>query len=303
MTFYFANIFVGDAPNDGSGDPLRTAFSKINQNFNSLTSNIGNAEIRCLGLTSTYISSFNLVQAGTVGNVGTVFTGESLTVNTVTANSIVGTITSGSFVNLTVSDKATISSATITSGNIPSLTAASANISTANIPALSTTSLTASGGSINGTVIGNTQTASGSFTSVSLDSGGNIDLSIGNITSVNYLVRHIVSHLDLDINGNANAFSFVLNTTGSSGQYVVYNIASNTNVTSNTSGTITTGIERFYMIRNQGVGTANLILPMPGGNTNKGTNVVPIAGGTSAAIRFVAFGPNIQSVFAEISNN
>lgn len=295
MTFYFANILTGAAPNDGTGDPLRTAFTKINQNFNTLTPNIGNAEIRCLSLTSTYISSFNLINSDVVyssrfGNAGTIYTGESLTVNTVTANTYVGAISTNNavFTNISVNNTATINVATITTAGINSVAANTANIS---------------GGNINGTTIGDTNPNSATFTSVTVSSLGNINLNTGNISGVQFIVRNMLPHLGENINGNANAFSFIFNTTGSSGQYVVYNISSNTNVTSNITGTITTGIERFYMVRNQGVGSANLILPIPGGNTNKGSNVVLISGGTSAAIRFVAFGPNSQSVFAEISNN
>jgi hypothetical protein len=33
-------INIGDAPNDGNGDPLRTAFDKTNQNFVELYSNM-----------------------------------------------------------------------------------------------------------------------------------------------------------------------------------------------------------------------------------------------------------------------
>jgi hypothetical protein len=36
MTITTANIDIGDLPNDGTGDPLRTAFEKINDNFAEL---------------------------------------------------------------------------------------------------------------------------------------------------------------------------------------------------------------------------------------------------------------------------
>lgn len=36
MTITTANIDIGDLPNDGTGDPLRTAFEKINENFADL---------------------------------------------------------------------------------------------------------------------------------------------------------------------------------------------------------------------------------------------------------------------------
>lgn len=36
MTIVYANIDIGALPNDGTGDPLRTAFEKINENFAEL---------------------------------------------------------------------------------------------------------------------------------------------------------------------------------------------------------------------------------------------------------------------------
>ena len=33
MTLPVSNVYIGDLPNDGTGDPLRTAFDKINENF------------------------------------------------------------------------------------------------------------------------------------------------------------------------------------------------------------------------------------------------------------------------------
>ena len=39
-------INIGSAPNDSTGDPLRTAFSKINNNFDELYSEVGNSNFR-----------------------------------------------------------------------------------------------------------------------------------------------------------------------------------------------------------------------------------------------------------------
>jgi hypothetical protein len=42
MTITTANIDIGDLPNDGTGDPLRTAFEKINLNFQDLVGALPN---------------------------------------------------------------------------------------------------------------------------------------------------------------------------------------------------------------------------------------------------------------------
>jgi hypothetical protein len=58
----FANVNIGSAPADGSGDPLRTAFSKINQNFaNIATGSITvNAPVRTVaGRTGNIILTVN----------------------------------------------------------------------------------------------------------------------------------------------------------------------------------------------------------------------------------------------------
>jgi hypothetical protein len=64
----FANVDIGNAPADGTGDPLRTAFSKINQNFANIATGLIpiNAPVRTV--------------AGRIGNV------------TLTSNDIIGGI-------------------------------------------------------------------------------------------------------------------------------------------------------------------------------------------------------------------
>jgi hypothetical protein len=65
----FSNVNVGAAPNDGTGDPLRTSFTKINENFQYITDTIWpNIQVNSLStdVVSTYISQFNLIQAQTI---------------------------------------------------------------------------------------------------------------------------------------------------------------------------------------------------------------------------------------------
>ena len=74
MTITTANIDIGDLPNDGTGDPLRTAFEKINDNFLVLEGlapqgPAGAFQFNDDGIPNgtgnfTYISSNNSIQLG-----------------------------------------------------------------------------------------------------------------------------------------------------------------------------------------------------------------------------------------------
>jgi hypothetical protein len=89
-------IYVGQAPNDGSGDPLRTAFIKVNNNFNDLYANVGASVINLSGntiVTTTTDTNLNLVPNGQ----GDVVIGPSSQLF-VTYNSPSTTTTSGALV-------------------------------------------------------------------------------------------------------------------------------------------------------------------------------------------------------------
>ena len=61
------NISVGNAPNDGTGDPLRVAFEKINNNFTDLYNNFGSSGVNFIGnviSTSNTNDDLNLVPNG-----------------------------------------------------------------------------------------------------------------------------------------------------------------------------------------------------------------------------------------------
>jgi hypothetical protein len=59
------NINVGSAPNDSTGDPLRTAFQKINNNFTDLYANVGSSNYRFSNNTMTTISgNINIAPPG-----------------------------------------------------------------------------------------------------------------------------------------------------------------------------------------------------------------------------------------------
>lgn len=80
MTITTANIDIGDLPNDGTGDPLRTAFDKINENFAILES------LQPSGANGAFQYNNNGVPAGTgnlVYNAGnnTINLGASININ------------------------------------------------------------------------------------------------------------------------------------------------------------------------------------------------------------------------------
>jgi hypothetical protein len=61
------NISVGNAPNDGTGDPLRVAFEKINNNFTDLYNNFGSSGLNFVAnviSTSNSNDDINLVPSG-----------------------------------------------------------------------------------------------------------------------------------------------------------------------------------------------------------------------------------------------
>ena len=68
-----ANVYTGAAANDGTGDPLRSAFTKINQNFANLAAITGNANVVVFSsgnanVTAIYNAGVESV-AGRTGNV------------------------------------------------------------------------------------------------------------------------------------------------------------------------------------------------------------------------------------------
>jgi hypothetical protein len=65
----FANVNVGATANDGSGDPLRNAFQKINLNFANITSGNASTPVHSVaGRTGNIILSVNDV-VGAASNV------------------------------------------------------------------------------------------------------------------------------------------------------------------------------------------------------------------------------------------
>lgn len=118
----YANILIGELPNDGTGDPLRVAFSKINNNFANLqtlvdpegpigafqfksTEVIGNVTSNGIsgssaltyansnvGLGTNLIPTANVDIGSPANTIQNIYVGTSLTIGNVTLTSAVDTI-------------------------------------------------------------------------------------------------------------------------------------------------------------------------------------------------------------------
>lgn len=64
----FANVYTGTAPNDLTGDPLRNAFNKINNNFANIAAGTTGAVSSVAGRTGNIVLTVNDV-AGAASNV------------------------------------------------------------------------------------------------------------------------------------------------------------------------------------------------------------------------------------------
>ena len=64
----FANVYIGSAPNDGTGDPLRNAFDKINHNFSNIAGGSSGTVTSVAGRTGDVVLAVNDVK-GAASNV------------------------------------------------------------------------------------------------------------------------------------------------------------------------------------------------------------------------------------------
>jgi len=271
----FSNVNVGTAPNDGTGDSLRTSFTKVNENFQDILTiwpNISQNELFA-NITSTYISTFNLIEAETLDS--NILTSSSRNINVPSTNV---NISGGNLnVNGTITTTGNISTNTL-NGNISGTTGTfTGNIST---------------NTLNGNISGTT----GTFT-------GNINGTSSNLISINHVVRSPSGNsINTAINGAGNSYEFVLNPTDAVGSTVAFRINTATNVSGTLNATITAGLERTYIVFNPGPSVSNLILPFYPNRTNINTNVVAISGNTTAFVIVRTVNTDIGNVFAQVAN-
>jgi len=96
------NVYLGAEENDGSGDAIRDAFSKVNDNFSYLSDAV------LSGTESTIISAFSLTAGSIISNtyvlVDTYVNADAIVGNTVTSNGNLFVSTDGAYIigNLTV---------------------------------------------------------------------------------------------------------------------------------------------------------------------------------------------------------
>jgi hypothetical protein len=294
----FANVNVGAAPNDGTGNSLRQSFITLNNNFSYINQtiwpDISQADLRA-NIVSSYISRFNLLQAATVdsrsiGNVGSAYYGNTYTV----FDSLQGQL--GKY-----------------GGNaaIVSTLSATGNVSVANLSVNG--SITAT--SLNGAAIGNTSASTGAFTTITTT--GNITLgnlstigvntstgvnSIINIDGLGWIRQKIMNGINVP-GGISSPQVIYLWNTPSSASTGISDIGSN--LTLVMDSTIVGGYFKNIVLRNK---TANIIyvtLPntVPVTNNNLGTNVFAVNSNTTAFLTFRSVDTTAANVFIQVTKN
>jgi len=309
MPFYFSNVITYPTVplNSGEGDSLATAFQKLNQNFNTL-SNIGNAEIRVVGITSSYISIFNQLEAATiraqtVGNAGSNFSGNLFSGNTVIAN----VFTANTFSTNTITATNYQGNIGTGGGNAAIVTtlSASGNVSVGNLTVngfATITSISLSG--IENTPIGLTTANIGRFTNLTVtgtsSTTGNVNvdgnLTVRTIRGSRFIVKDVSNSLSTNVPA---AFTLTLSPESNISQFSAATV--NTNVTI-TYASITEGCDRNFVFRNFQNGTARQIV-LPNSFNNKGASTVVLTANANVFMQFIPFDTTSANVFVKITNN
>jgi hypothetical protein len=287
-----ANINVGSAPNDGTGDSIRDSFITVNENFQFIESFFPNTDVIALNanITSTGNSAFNNITiTGTTTSTGNIsanyFTGNGSQLSAVTAASATyvtgnaqGNITSvGTLTGLTLSGSFTgtnISAGII--GNTGSTLVGTLSTATQpNITSVGTlSSLTVSGNAIVGNL-----------------SGATINSLI--ISNVLVIAQAVNNEFTINIGTTSNV-RFAPNRSNFSS----FNV--NANVTFLYPSPITAGIVKTVHVKNISGATQYVILP--NNNNNKGSNTIPVSNSTVATFTFVPYDTTEANVAATIIN-
>lgn len=286
----FANVNVGTAPNDGTGDSLRQSFRILNNNFNYINQTIWpDISIRELqaNVTSSYISRFNLLQAAAIqgsiiGNPGAEISGNTISSNSFQGN--IGTYGANAAIFSTLTSDSAIISNLVVSGNT----------------ILSNLIIT----SINDVPIGVNGAAQAKFTDMTvfgnIESFGNYD-SIGNISgfvaNTTWTLRSVFNAInDANLSASTNV---ALTTSNVSKQYVATRM--NTNVTISYVS-VNQGVERIWVIRNHPDNTARQIV-LPTRYNNKGSTTVSVGANANVMLHFISFGTDSANVYVNITNS
>jgi hypothetical protein len=194
-------INVGEAPNDGAGDPLRTAFIKTNDNFSELYS-IGGITGIANGTSNISIPLANGSILMSVSNVSNIATLTSSGLQIVGNSSVTGTAAAGNI---------TVGGTLVANGTIQSL----------------------------GAVTAVTVTASGNLVGGNLNIVNNIRTSdmlvTGNITNAQLNVTGNIAAANIATTGNIVGSGSLLSITGFSANSGVVTVAGNTSIVGNVS--------------------------------------------------------------------
>jgi hypothetical protein len=259
------NINVGSAPNDGTGDTIRNAFIKVNENFQFIEAFFPNTDVANLtaNITSSGTSTFNIINGGTIGNAGTAFLGATVSAATI-GNS--GATLTGSAVNVTSVIASTVSAATI--GN--SGTSLTGTLTTANQASINS--------------IGSSVTSNVSVV-------GNLIL---NSTSIS-LVKSL-QYQTLTAPSANGTYNLIFNLTNVS--QVAFHMSSNVAFT--LVGTPESGIRKDYIFFNNTGSTR--IVTLINSNNNKGNANIAVANGTVATISMISTDTTSANIFAMVAN-
>jgi len=279
-----ANINVGSAPNDGTGDSIRDSFIIVNENFQfvesffpntsriDLTANItstGNSVFNNLTITGTTTSSGNISASYLFGNGSQLTAVVAGTATFVTGNAQSNITSVGTLTGLAVSGG-------ISAGSVFASTIG--NTGATLVGTLST------GAQTNITSVGTLSSL------VTGDINGSSPISITNVLVISQSVANEIG---------ANTTSSNIRFTTNRSQYNAFNV--NANVTFFYPAPITTGISKIVHVKNVSGATRYVILP--NSNNNKGSNTIPVSNGTVATFTFIPYDTTEANVVATIIND
>ena len=292
-----ANINVGSAPNDGTGDSIRDSFITVNENFQFVESFFPNTDVIGLtaNITSTGNSAFNnLTITGTTTSAG------NISANYLFGNgSQLGAVVAGTATYVTGNAQGNITSVgTLTgllvSGGITADTVFAGTIGNTGAALVGTLSTAAQP---NITSVGSLTnlTVAGTVTSTNLIFGNLTGLNAS--TSIISNVFLVIKTTTNELNTNVTVTSNVRFSTNRS-QFNAFNV--NANVTFLYPAPITSGIVKTVHVKNTSGATRYMILP--NSNNNKGANTIPVSNGTVATFTFVPYDTTEANVMATITN-
>lgn len=290
----FLSVNIGAAPNDGTGDPLRTAFTKLNDNFEYITDTLWpNIQITRLftDITSSFISSFNLLEADNIessfiGNANTTFIGNNFTVNNFTTNV---------FSTNTVS-------ANILSGVLGSLSPNAAfitNLSVSNIANIDVLTVNSSitTTSLNSSNIGDVNPGQGFFTNLIV----NANITLGSNTSIGNVRWITRSIIETPFTVEANLLLNLIRS--STSQYRMLTLGNSTVTVSNiTYGLIDSGVERLIVFKNNTDSLSTRYITLPTNFNSANSTNISVSPMGSAMMQFIPFDNTASNVYVYIAN-